>query len=222
MWSPALTFYIYTWLSWHYFQCYFHHSKLKFIVINAYEHLKLIDSNHHLNPVKSFRTHCSSYSYVSYHPPKYCWSASRSRFINKRLLKYPSDSTSHNPCRNFIDQKDNPFNTPSIRPSVPEHLQKHCGLVLYTPDIRRSKYTTTKFFLTSSPPRAHPGNTKPWRPHRAVSATHSYGVDGNAKFTEMRDLGSGLDRYVSRPPVQGENRWVLGSVDPNNHFRLRS
>ena len=39
--------------------------KLKLIIINSNENLKLIDSNPQLNPVESFRTHCSSNSYVS-------------------------------------------------------------------------------------------------------------------------------------------------------------
>ena len=39
-----------------------------FIVLNSYEHFKLIESNHQLNPFDSFRTHFSLGSSVSYHP----------------------------------------------------------------------------------------------------------------------------------------------------------
>ena len=74
MWAPALTFYIYTWFYWHCFhtvlynssKCSFPCSKLKFSIINSYEHFKLIYSNPRLNTVELVITHCSSYSYVSY------------------------------------------------------------------------------------------------------------------------------------------------------------
>ena len=36
------------------FQCSFHHSKIKFIIINLYEHLKIIEWNPQLNTVESF------------------------------------------------------------------------------------------------------------------------------------------------------------------------
>ena len=49
------------------FQCFFHRSKLKFIIIKSYEYFKLVQSNPQLNPVELFRTHCYSYYYVSYH-----------------------------------------------------------------------------------------------------------------------------------------------------------
>ena len=45
LWAPYLNFSIYTWRSWHYFctvlyssfQCSFHHSKLKFVILKSYE-----------------------------------------------------------------------------------------------------------------------------------------------------------------------------------------
>ena len=54
------------------FQCSFHNYKLKFIIINSYEHFKFIELNPQLNIVESFITHCSSDSSMSYHP--YCTS----------------------------------------------------------------------------------------------------------------------------------------------------
>ena len=61
---------IYTWFS-HYliehFQCYFPHSKLKLIILNSYEHFKIIESNPQLNLVNSFRNMFSSDSYLYYH-----------------------------------------------------------------------------------------------------------------------------------------------------------
>ena len=62
LWSPALTFSIYTYFSWHFFhtvlfnsfQCSFHSYKLKFIILNSYEHLKFIESNPCIN---TFRIH---------------------------------------------------------------------------------------------------------------------------------------------------------------------
>ena len=48
------------------FQCYFHHSKLKFIILNSYEYSELIDLNPQLNTVESSRTHFSSDSSVLY------------------------------------------------------------------------------------------------------------------------------------------------------------
>ena len=47
------------------FQCYFHHSKLNFIIINTYEHFKIIELNTQLNKVESLRTYCCSDSSVS-------------------------------------------------------------------------------------------------------------------------------------------------------------
>ena len=43
-----------------------HHYKLKFIILNSYEHLKLIEFSPKINQVKSFRTDCSSDFYVSF------------------------------------------------------------------------------------------------------------------------------------------------------------
>ena len=71
---PAINFSIYVWFYWHCFQTVFrnrfqlflHRSKLKFIILNSYKNFKLIHSNHKLNPVHSFRTHCSSDSSISY------------------------------------------------------------------------------------------------------------------------------------------------------------
>ena len=75
LWAPAITFSIYTWFLdtfSHYFieqcQCYFNHSKLKFIIPNLYEHFKVIDLNSQLNSFESFITHYSLDSYVSCHP----------------------------------------------------------------------------------------------------------------------------------------------------------
>ena len=41
------------------FQYIFHHYNLKFIILNSYEHFKLIEFNPQLNLVESFRTHFS-------------------------------------------------------------------------------------------------------------------------------------------------------------------
>ena len=73
--SPDLTFSIYTWFSWHCFHTFlynsfqrsFKYSKLNFIIIHSYEHLKRIEFNTKLNQFESLRTHCSSESSVSYH-----------------------------------------------------------------------------------------------------------------------------------------------------------
>ena len=61
LWYPSISFYIYIWFYWHFLH--FLRIILRkvfnfiFIIINPYEHFKLIDSNHQLNPFKSFRTH---------------------------------------------------------------------------------------------------------------------------------------------------------------------
>ena len=72
--DPDINFSIYTWFYWNcfhtvlydIFQCYFHHYKIKFIIVNSYKNFKCIDSNHQLNTVKSFITYFSSDSFVSY------------------------------------------------------------------------------------------------------------------------------------------------------------
>ena len=47
------------------FQCYLRRYRIRFVVINSYEHSKLIESSPPLNPFESFITHCSSDSSVS-------------------------------------------------------------------------------------------------------------------------------------------------------------
>ena len=65
LWYSALTFSIYTWFSWH---CFLHSYKLKFIILNSYEYLKLVELSPQLNSVESFRAHFSSNSSISFHP----------------------------------------------------------------------------------------------------------------------------------------------------------
>ena len=68
IWAPALTFSIYTWFYWNCFNNVLYnsfkysirHYKLKFIILNSYKNVKLIDLNTQLNPVESFRADCSS------------------------------------------------------------------------------------------------------------------------------------------------------------------
>ena len=74
-----ITFSVYKWFSWH---CSLYSHKILstvfnviLIIINSYEHFKLIESNTQLNPFESFRTHCSSDSYVSYHITSFLLSA---------------------------------------------------------------------------------------------------------------------------------------------------
>ena len=50
------------------FQCSFHNSKVKFIILNSYEYFKIIESSPQLNLVKLFRIYSSSDSSVSCHP----------------------------------------------------------------------------------------------------------------------------------------------------------
>ena len=46
---------------------FFYHYKIEFIILNSYEHFKLVKLNTQLNPVEEFRTKFSSDSSVSYH-----------------------------------------------------------------------------------------------------------------------------------------------------------
>ena len=48
------------------FQCSFHRSELKFVILNSYEHFRRIEPDPQLNPVKSFRTHCYFYCSIYY------------------------------------------------------------------------------------------------------------------------------------------------------------
>ena len=50
----------------------FHHYKIKFIILNSYEHFKLIEPNPQLNQADSVRPHCSSDSFVSF---QHSWSS---------------------------------------------------------------------------------------------------------------------------------------------------